>query len=78
MTRTYSHLYRVLIISSSESGKTNVLLKLINHQQPDADKIYLFVKDPFESKNQLLIMEVKKEGINMKKVKGAYWLFTSN
>ena len=31
--------YRVLIIGSSGSGKTNSLFNLINHQ-PDIDKIY--------------------------------------
>ena len=32
-----------------------MLLNLIKHQRPDLDKIYLYVKDPFESKYQLLI-----------------------
>ena len=36
---TPDHLYRILIIGGSESGKTNVLLNLIEHQ-PDIDKIY--------------------------------------
>ena len=36
------------------SGKTNVLLNLIKYQRQDIDKIYLYVKDPFESKNELL------------------------
>ena len=36
---TPDHPYRILIIGSSESGKTNVLLNLIEHQ-PDIDKIY--------------------------------------
>ena len=31
-----------------DHGKTNVLLNLIKHQRPDIDKIYLYVKDPFE------------------------------
>ena len=44
------HPYRILIIGGSESGKTNVLLKLIKNQQPDIDKLYLYVKDPFKSK----------------------------
>ena len=30
-------------------------MKLIKHWWPDIDKIYLYVKDPFESKYQLLI-----------------------
>ena len=49
------HPYRILIIGGSGSGKTNVLLNLIKHQPPDIDKIYLYVKDPFESRFQLLI-----------------------
>ena len=40
--------YRILIIGDSESGKTNALLKLISNQ-PDIDKIYLYVKDPYEA-----------------------------
>ena len=43
--------------------KTNVLLKLIKHQQPDIDKIYLYVKDQFQSKYQLLINGREKVGI---------------
>ena len=39
------HLYRILIIGGSGSGKTNVLLNSIIHQRPDIDKIYLQVKD---------------------------------
>ena len=61
------HPYRILIISGSESGKTNVLLNVIKHREPDIDKIYLFVKDTFESKYQLLINEREKVGI--KKIK---------
>ena len=44
------HLYRILIIGGLGSGNTNVLLNLIKYQKPDIDKIYLYVKDPFESK----------------------------
>ena len=40
------HPYRILIIGSSGSGKTNALLNLINNQ-PDIDKIYLYAKDPY-------------------------------
>ena len=57
-------LYRILIIGGLGSGKTNdVLLKLRKHQPPDIDKIYLYVKDPFESKHQLLINGREKVGI---------------
>ena len=51
----HDHAYRILIIGGSGSGKTNVLLNIIKNQQPDIDKIYLDVKDPLESKDQLLI-----------------------
>ena len=64
------HPYRILIIGSSGSGKTNVLLNLIKHQQPDIDKTYLYVKDPLESKYQLLINGREKVGIeNLKNPK---------
>ena len=54
--------YRILIIGGSVSGKTNVLLSL-KHQRPEIDKIYLYLKDPFESKYQLLFNGTEKEGI---------------
>ena len=40
------HLYRILITDGSGSGKTNVLLNLIENQ-PDIDKIHLHPKDPY-------------------------------
>ena len=57
------HPYRILIIGGLGSGKTNVLLNLIKNQQPDIGKIYLYVKDSFKSKYQLLIKEREKAGI---------------
>ena len=48
------HAYRILIIGGSGSGKTNTLLKLMENQ-PGIDKIYLYAKDPYESKYQYLI-----------------------
>ena len=53
------HTYRILIVGGSGSGKTNVLLNLIENQ-PDIDKIYLYAKDPYEAKYQYLINIVKK------------------
>ena len=32
----------------------------MEYQRPDTDKIYLYVKGPFESKYQLLLMEEQK------------------
>ena len=47
-----------------------MLLTLINHPRPDIDTIYLYVKDPFESKYQLLINGREKVGIeNLKNPK---------
>ena len=57
------HLYRILIIGGSRSGKTNALLNLIDNQQ-DIDKIYLYAKDPYESKYQYLINKSEGVGIN--------------
>ena len=53
---------RILIIVGSGSGKTNVLLNLIE-KQPDIDKIYLCAKDPYEAKYQYLIN--KREGVGI-------------
>ena len=49
------HSYRILVIRGSGSSKTNVLLNLIKIQRPDIDKSYLYVKDLFKSKHELLI-----------------------
>ena len=59
---TPDHWYRILIIGSSGSGKTNILLNLIENQ-PDIDKIYLYAKDPYEAKYQYLIN--KREGVGI-------------
>ena len=57
------HPYRILIIGGSGSGKTNVLLNLIDNQ-PDIDKIYLYAKDLYEAKYQYLIKIREKVGID--------------
>ena len=57
------HPCRILIIGDSGSGKTNLLLNLIENQ-PDIDKIYLYAKDPYESKYQYLINKRESVGIN--------------
>ena len=44
-----------------------MLLNLIKNQRPDTDKIYLFVKDPFESKYQLVANG--RENIGIRKFK---------
>ena len=57
------HPYRILIIRGSGSGKTNLLLNLIENQL-DIDKIYLYEKDPYGSKYQYLINKREGAGIN--------------
>ena len=56
------HLYRMLIIGGSGSGKTNALLNLINNQ-PGIDEIYLYAKDPYEAKYQFLINKRESAGL---------------
>ena len=56
------HPYGILIIGGSGHGKTNALLNLINHE-PDVDKIYLYAKDPYEAKYQLLISKTESTGL---------------
>ena len=57
------HPYRILIIGGSGSGKTNLLLNLIENQ-PDIDKIYLSAKDRYESKYHHLSNKREGVGIN--------------
>ena len=56
------HPYRILIVGKSGSGKTNAVLNLINHQ-PEIDKIFLYVKDPYKLKYQYLISKVEEVGL---------------
>ena len=56
------HSYRILIIGGSGSGKTNILLHLINEQK-DIDKIYLYAKDLSEPKYEYLIRNRETAGI---------------
>ena len=55
--------YRILIIEGSRSGKTNLLLNLIENQ-PYIDKLYLYTKDPYKSQYQYLINKREGVGIN--------------
>ena len=49
-----------------------MLLNLIRHQQSKIDKIYLYIKDPFEPKYQLLIDGRQKLGIENLKYPKAF------
>ena len=55
------HPYRILIIGGSGSGKT---IYYLIENQPDIDKIYLYAKDPYESKYQCWINKREGVGIN--------------
>ena len=57
------HPYRILIIGGSGSGRTNALLNLINNQL-DINKIYLYARDPYETKYQYLINKRGKVGLD--------------
>ena len=50
---------RTLIIGGSGSGKTNLLLNLIE-DQPNIDKIYFYAKDSYKAKYQYLFKILKK------------------
>ena len=52
------YLYWLLLIGGSGSGKANVLLNLTNHEL-DIDKVYLYAKDPYRAKYQLLIKKIE-------------------
>ena len=58
-----NHPYRILIVGGSGSGKTNVLLNLIENQS-DIDKIYLYAKDPYGAKYEYLINKRESVAIN--------------
>ena len=55
--------YRIFTIGGSGSGKTNILLNLIN-EQDDIDKIYLYAKDLSEPKYEFLIKKRRDVGKN--------------
>ena len=59
------HLYRILIIGGSGSGKTNTLLNLIKEQDYHNvfDKIYLYAIDLSEPKYEYLIKRREDAGI---------------
>ena len=56
------HPYRILLIGGSGSGKTNVLLNLIN-QQDHIEKNYLYEKDSSKPKYEFLIKKREDAGI---------------
>ena len=57
-----NHPYLRLITGRSGSGKTNALLNITN-DEPDIHKIYLYAKDSYEAKYQLLINKSESTGL---------------
>ena len=55
------HSYRILIITGSGSREANSIFNLISHQL-NIDKIYLYAKDLYQAKYQLLINEKESTG----------------
>ena len=62
MAKIPDHPYQILITGISLSGKTDVLLNLINNE-PDIDKIDLYAKSPCKRKYQLLINKRENKGL---------------
>ena len=77
MLQIPDHPRRVLIIAGSGSGKTNSLFNLLSHK-PDIDKIYLYVKDPYEAKYHLLINKQKSTGLKHFYVSNAFIEFSND
>ena len=71
------HPYRILTIDGSGSGRTNLLLNLIE-EQPDIDKIFLYAKDLYEAKYQYLINIREKVGIDHHNDPGAYTEYSND
>ena len=56
------HQYKILFFGRSETGKSNSLSNLI-YEWWDIDKIYFYVKDLQERKNEYLKSKKKEVGI---------------
>ena len=63
------HLYKILIIGGSGSGRKNSLFNLMS-LQPDIDKIYLYANKPYEAKYQFSISKRESTGVTK-----AFWWF---
>ena len=57
------HPCRLLIIRGFQSRTTDSLFNRISHL-PDIDNIYLYTKDPYQTKYQLLINKQNSTGLN--------------
>ena len=69
MMKNYNdHSCRILTISGSGSGKTNVLLSLIRRQQPDIDKALLIHQKLILIKVSIAINGTEKVSIKAKSI----------
>ena len=57
------HPYRILIVGGSVSGKNRCNIEF-NKQLARIDKIYLYAKDPYETRHKYLINKCEKVGLN--------------
>ena len=62
MAKNHDPSYRISIIRDSRHGKTSASFNLIS-QEINIDQIYLYAKDPYEVKYQLLINKRENSGI---------------
>ena len=70
--------YRFLLIGTSGSGKTNVLLNLIQQDSNIIGKTSLYAKDLQEPKYQFLIKKREQAGIkNLKDPIGIVWMIST-
>ena len=78
----FDHPYRIFIIGGFGSEKTNALLNLIKQQDDDdhsiTDKIYLYMKDLYEAKNQYLIKKRECNGLKNLKDPKTFTEYSNN
>ena len=67
----------MLIVGGSGPGKTNQLLNLINHE-PGIDRIYLYAKNLYEVKYQLLIKRRESTGLKYLNTSKAFIEYTND
>ena len=69
--------YRILIIWSTGSGKLNILLNLMNYKSY-TNKVYLYAKDTYEAKHQLLINKLEGVGPEKQNDSKAFFVYSDD
>ena len=81
-SRIPDHLQRILITIDFRSRKANALLNRIKQQDDDdysiINKIYFYVKDPYEAQYQYLIKKREKNGLEKLKDLKTFIEYSSN